>query len=309
MRSGRSSASSAGRGCWPPKWSALAGLPGWTTTTWSIPIGCGGCRDEPRPLAVQIWDNNPDTLARVGARLAHEYRVSVVDINFGCPVREVTEKAHSGSYLLRFPERIGAIVERVVQACAPTPVTAKIRLGCTRERNPRDRGGAGGRSRRGRRPDRPRPRGPGLFQRPRGLGSDRSHQAAPEADAADRQRRSGFGRESGSRAAALPSGRRDDRPRGAGPAVAVPASPGGASRRSRFRPIRRWTSSGRSCCGITGWCSSGSASQKGTMLMRKYACCYAQGRPGARHFRTHIAHASTPEEFYAVVEQHFPRER
>ena len=26
-----------------------------------------GVRDEPRPLAVQIWDNNPDTLARVGA--------------------------------------------------------------------------------------------------------------------------------------------------------------------------------------------------------------------------------------------------
>jgi tRNA-dihydrouridine synthase B len=27
---------------------------------------------------------------------------------------------------------VGAIVERVVRACAPTPVTAKIRLGCTR---------------------------------------------------------------------------------------------------------------------------------------------------------------------------------
>ena len=47
--------------------------------------------------------------------------------------------------------------------------------------------------------------------------------------------------------------------------------------------------------------------QRGTMLMRKYACGYAQGRPGARHFRTHIAHAATPGEFYAVVERHFPR--
>ena len=27
--------------------------------------------------------------------------VSVVDINFGCPVRQVTQKAHSGSYLLK----------------------------------------------------------------------------------------------------------------------------------------------------------------------------------------------------------------
>src|SRR6478672_12302557 len=48
-----------------------------------------GVADEPRPLAVQMWDNDPETLALVGARLAHEYNVSVVDINFGCPVRDV----------------------------------------------------------------------------------------------------------------------------------------------------------------------------------------------------------------------------
>src|SRR5512134_3913691 len=41
-----------------------------------------GVAEEPRPLAVQIWDNEPETLAKVAARLAHEYRVSVVDINF-----------------------------------------------------------------------------------------------------------------------------------------------------------------------------------------------------------------------------------
>jgi tRNA-dihydrouridine synthase B len=92
-----------------------------------------GVKDEARPLAVQIWDNEPETLAKVGARLAHEYGVSVVDINFGCPVKQVTEKAHSGSYLLRYPERMAAIIERVVAACHPTPVTAKIRLGCTRD--------------------------------------------------------------------------------------------------------------------------------------------------------------------------------
>ncbi len=91
-----------------------------------------GVADEPRPLAVQMWDNDPETLAAVGARLAGEYKVSVVDINFGCPVKDVAERAHSGSYLLRDPERVGRIVERVVAACHPTPVTAKIRLGCTR---------------------------------------------------------------------------------------------------------------------------------------------------------------------------------
>jgi tRNA-dihydrouridine synthase B len=72
-----------------------------------------GVADEPRPLAVQMWDNDPATLAKVGERLANEYKVSVVDINFGCPVRDVVQKAHSGSYLLREPERMGAIIEQV----------------------------------------------------------------------------------------------------------------------------------------------------------------------------------------------------
>jgi len=90
-----------------------------------------GVRDEPRPLAVQMWDNDPDNLAAVGRRLAKDFRVSVVDLNFGCPVRQVTEKAHSGSWLLRDPDRVGTIVRRVVEACDGTPVTAKIRLGCS----------------------------------------------------------------------------------------------------------------------------------------------------------------------------------
>jgi tRNA-dihydrouridine synthase B len=90
-----------------------------------------GVRDEPRPLAVQMWDNDPDNLAAVGRRLARDFRVSVVDLNFGCPVRQVTEKAHSGSWLLRDPDRVGTIVRRVVEACEGVPVTAKIRLGCS----------------------------------------------------------------------------------------------------------------------------------------------------------------------------------
>jgi tRNA-dihydrouridine synthase B len=90
-----------------------------------------GVRDEPRPLAVQMWDNDPDNLAQVGRRLAKDFQVSVVDLNFGCPVRQVTEKAHSGSWLLRDPDRVGTIVKRVVEACDGVPVTAKIRLGCS----------------------------------------------------------------------------------------------------------------------------------------------------------------------------------
>jgi tRNA-dihydrouridine synthase B len=90
-----------------------------------------GVADEPRPLAVQIWDNDPVGLAEVGWRLVRDFHVSVVDINFGCPSRDVAERARSGAYLLRYPDRVGELVARVVTACRPTPVTAKIRLGCT----------------------------------------------------------------------------------------------------------------------------------------------------------------------------------
>ena len=105
-----------------------------TRTTTTCPIGSGAWPRRPRPLAVQIWDNDPDTLAAVGRRLADEFRVSVVDINFGCPVPHVIAEG---------PERIvSAALSRPRgrdrrpggrRPVAPTPVTAKIRLGCTRD--------------------------------------------------------------------------------------------------------------------------------------------------------------------------------
>ncbi|MCA9103430.1 MAG: tRNA-dihydrouridine synthase, partial [Planctomycetales bacterium] len=48
--------------------------------------------------------------------------------------------------------------------------------------------------------------------------------------------------------------------------------------------------------------------EKGTVLMRKYACCYAQGQPGARAFRTHASKATTAAEFREVVELYYPRD-
>jgi tRNA-dihydrouridine synthase B len=46
---------------------------------------------------------------------------------------------------------------------------------------------------------------------------------------------------------------------------------------------------------------------KGTILMRKFACSYAQGRAGAREFRTRVSRVATPQDFHAIVERYFPR--
>ena len=92
-----------------------------------------GVREEAQPLSVQIWDNDPDTLAEFARRLAFDFRVSVIDLNFGCPAKQIAGRSESGSYLLQFPERIGDIVRRVVLAATPISVTVKIRLGRTRD--------------------------------------------------------------------------------------------------------------------------------------------------------------------------------
>jgi tRNA-dihydrouridine synthase B len=96
-----------------------------------LPSRLWGVRKEPRPLAVQIWDNNPETLSLLAQRLAFEFKVSVIDLNFGCPAKQIANRSASGAFLLQFPDRIGNLVQKVTAAAKPVPVTAKIRLGQT----------------------------------------------------------------------------------------------------------------------------------------------------------------------------------
>ncbi len=264
-----------------------------------------GVLDEARPLATQIWDNNPEVMADVGRRLAREFRVSVVDINFGCPVKDVTEKAHSGSYLLRYPDRVGQIVAAVAKACAPTPVTAKIRLGACRDsinagdvaQAVEDAGGAAltvhGRTAadmfRGSADWEEISRiKPYLYRIPLIGNGDL---ATPQAvvDAFRRYDIDGvmIGRAGLNRpwlfaqaAAAL----RDE---------PVPPEPTLAEQRQTM--LDHYAS-----------LVARFGQRQGTVLMRKFACCYLNGRPGARAFRGHVAKVSEPAEFYAVVEQFFP---
>ena len=265
-----------------------------------------GVADEPRPLAVQIWDNDPSVMAEVGAKLVAQYHVSVVDINFGCPVRQVTRKAKSGSYLLSEPNRMGQIIERVVRACAPTPVTAKIRLGCTRDTmNAID-----------------------IAQVVEGAGAAALTVHGRTAQdffkgAADWEQISSI-RPYLKRIPLIGNGDLDS-------AAAV------------VEAFRRYAVDGvmiaRACLGrpwlfAQAWAALQGrpvppdpslqdqrecmlkhyrlvverfGEQKGTVLMRKFSCCYAQGLHGARKFRTHVAHVTTAAEFYDVVEKWFPR--
>lgn len=270
-----------------------------------LPDRLWGVKDEARPLAVQIWDNDPAILAQVGAALAHEFRVSVVDINFGCPVKQITVAAHSGSYLLRDPDRVGRIVERVAAACAPTPVTAKIRLGCTRDcitaadvaQAVEGAGGAAltvhGRT------------AQDFFQ-----------------GSADWQRISAL-KEHLRRIPLIGNGDLD-RPEkvveafrryavdGVMIARAALGKPwlfrqaAAALRAEPVPPDLALSEERQLLLHHYGLVVARFGVDKGTRLMRKFACCYAQGRPGAREFRTHAARVNSAAEFQHVVQTYFP---
>ncbi len=82
--------------------------------------------DTARPAAVQLFGDDPDTLAQA-AKMALAVKPDIIDINFGCPAPKIAGN-HCGSALLREPQLCGDIVRAVANA-VDVPVTAKIRKG------------------------------------------------------------------------------------------------------------------------------------------------------------------------------------
>ncbi len=94
-----------------------------------IPELVGGATTESGvPVGVQLLGGDPERLAESAQRAAG-LGASVIDLNFGCPAPTVN-RHDGGATLLRFPDRIEAIVSAVRQAVPPhIPVSAKLRLG------------------------------------------------------------------------------------------------------------------------------------------------------------------------------------
>lgn len=80
------------------------------------------------PVGVQLLGGDPERIAQ-SALVAVEAGATVVDLNFGCPAPTVN-RHDGGATLLRYPERIEAII-RAVRSALPeqVPVSAKLRLG------------------------------------------------------------------------------------------------------------------------------------------------------------------------------------
>jgi nifR3 family TIM-barrel protein len=78
------------------------------------------------PFVIQLAGREERWMAD-GARIAEAKGAGIIDINMGCPAREVTGKL-SGSALMRNLDHAQALIRAVVQAVS-IPVTLKMRLG------------------------------------------------------------------------------------------------------------------------------------------------------------------------------------
>lgn len=85
-----------------------------------------------RPVALQLFGGDADTMARAARLLAGRAEFDILDINMGCPVRKVL-KANAGCALLKDPDKAAQIVEAVVGA-VNKPISVKIRAGVSHER-------------------------------------------------------------------------------------------------------------------------------------------------------------------------------
>jgi nifR3 family TIM-barrel protein len=79
-----------------------------------------------KPFVLQLVGCEPRWMAE-GARIAEAKGADIIDINMGCPNREVTGKA-SGSALMRDLDHALSLIEAVIGAVS-VPVTLKMRLG------------------------------------------------------------------------------------------------------------------------------------------------------------------------------------
>src|SRR5438094_8413736 len=81
-----------------------------------------------RPIGVQLFGADAEHMAEAARQVIDWVRPDFIDLNFGCPVNKVVAK-NGGSALLKDCPTLTSVAKAVVDAVAPLPVTAKIRIG------------------------------------------------------------------------------------------------------------------------------------------------------------------------------------
>lgn len=79
------------------------------------------------PMSVQLAGCEPEVMAEA-ARINEAKGAHIIDINFGCPVKKVTNGQHAGSSMMR-DEKLAAEVMAATVKAVKIPVTMKMRMG------------------------------------------------------------------------------------------------------------------------------------------------------------------------------------
>ncbi len=82
---------------------------------------------EERPLSVQLFGAEPDSMAEAAAFVNEMKVADIIDINFGCSVKKVIKQG-AGAALMRTPDLSRKILDAVKKA-TDLPLTIKIRSG------------------------------------------------------------------------------------------------------------------------------------------------------------------------------------
>ena len=82
--------------------------------------------EEKRPVSVQIFGSDPETMARA-ALIVQDLGADIIDINMGCPTPKIVKNGEGAALMLDIP-RCRQIIRAVVQAVR-VPVTVKMRKG------------------------------------------------------------------------------------------------------------------------------------------------------------------------------------
>ncbi len=84
--------------------------------------------EEERPISQQVFGSDKESFVEAAKYIYTNMHPDIIDINMGCPVPKVAQRAQAGASLLKDVNKIKEIVSAVVNS-VPIPVTVKIRSG------------------------------------------------------------------------------------------------------------------------------------------------------------------------------------
>ncbi len=87
--------------------------------------------EEQKPVVAQIWGTIPEHFYEVAKDLQTR-GFAGIDINMGCPVREVTNRG-ACSGLIRTPKLAAEIIQATIEGAGDLPVSVKTRIGFEKE--------------------------------------------------------------------------------------------------------------------------------------------------------------------------------